>query len=239
MAFTVLICFILYMAIVSKQERIFAWVMLAYFLGYLIYLYGDRLTDELPFRISTIMILDRVLLIIPILLIMYVTKKFSKTIIYYWKKPNWQAKISFPFIHKGFHSLSIRLFLTLAISISIICFMPFILQSMLPITLSFFTYLFLFALINGILEEILWRGLLLTSMVDLVGEKVAIVFSSLAFGLSHLAFGYSLLTCLGFALGGIFYAGIVIRSGSIIPAIIWHFVFNILMVASGLIPYFE
>ena len=238
-AFTVLNCFIVYLAIISKQKRTFAWVMLAYIFGYLLYLYGDRLTDELPFRVSIIMILNRSLLLIPIFLIVYVTKKFNVTINNYWRKPNWQARISFPFIYKGFCSFSIRIFLLLAISGTVISFTPLILKASFPFTISFFVFLILFSLISGILEEILWRGVLLTRMVELVGNNGAIVFSSLAFGLSHLAFGYSLLACLGFALSGAFYAGIVIRSGSMIPAIILHLVFNILLVTSGLIPYFE
>ncbi|WP_369126268.1 CPBP family glutamic-type intramembrane protease [Bacillus gaemokensis] len=36
-----------------------------------------------------------------------------------------------------------------------------------------------------------------------------------------------------FFLAGIFYGGIVVKSNSIIPAIIWHVVLNILMVFSG------
>lgn len=236
-AFTVLIGFILYLALSSNQKRLFSWTIFAFLLGHLFYLYGDRLVDELPFRVSTRMVLNRGLLLIPILFIIYVTKKFKAPINYYWVKTDWKAKIYFPFIWRGFHSLSIKQFLLAAISINLIVFFPFILKANLSFQFSFLSFLILFSLINGLLEEILWRGILLTRMVELAGEKMAIVFSGIAFGLSHLAFGFSYLTCLGFSIGGIFYAGIVIRSGSIIPAIIWHFAFNLLMILSGLIPY--
>ncbi|MBY0120516.1 hypothetical protein [Bacillus sp. S/N-304-OC-R1] len=53
----------------------------------------------------------------------------------------------------------------------------------------------------------------------------------------YMALGYSLEACFCFAVGGIFYAGITIRSGSIIPAVIWHFILNDLMILSGIISY--
>jgi len=43
--------------------------------------------------------------------------------------------------------------------------------------------------------------------------------------------------CLGFAAGGVFYAGITVRSRSLFPAMIWHFFYNGLMIVSGIIPY--
>lgn len=236
-AFTILILFILYLAFTSKQNRVFSWVMLAYFVGYLFTLYGDRLVDELPFRISTRMIINRALLLIPIVFIIYVTRKFKGNISQYRGKTDWNARIYFPLIFRGFHSLSIKYFLVVVIGINLLVFTPFMLKANVTFDISFYSYLLLFSFINSVFEEILWRGILLTGMVDLTGEKAAILFSGVAFGLSHLAFGYSLLTCLGFSIGGIFYAGLVIRSGSIIPAIIWHFIFNILMILSGIIPY--
>lgn len=237
-AFTVLICFILYMAIFTTKNRLFSWVMLAYLVGNLLFLYGDRFIDELPFHTSTLMILSRGLLLIPIGFIMYITRKFNGEVMNYRFKSDWNAKIYFPFVWSGFHSLSIKAFLLVAVSINLVVFSPFIFKANISLNLSFLNFLILFSLINAVLEEILWRGILLTRMVELAGEKAAVLFSGIAFGLSHLAFGYSWLICLGFAFGGFFYAAIVVRSGSIIPAIIWHVVFNILMILSGVIPYY-
>ena len=236
-AFTILVVFILYLALTSIQERVFSWVMLAYFFGYLFSLYGDRLLEELALSISTIMILNRALMLIPILFTIYVIKKFKGNMIQFKGKTNWDAQIYFPFISRGFHSLSVKYFLVVVILVNLIVFSPFLVKMNFSLELSFFSYLFLFSFINSVLEETLWRGILLTRMVELAGEKAAVLFSGLAFGMSHLAFGYSILTCLGFSIGGFFYAGLVIRSGTIIPAIIWHFIFNILMILSGIIPY--
>lgn len=236
-ALSLTIGFIVYMVAASKQKRIFVWVMLAYLLSYLFYLYGDRLIDELPLHVNTIIILNRFLLLLPILFMTYVVKKFNAEINSYWKKPVWKAKISFPFVWTGFHTISIKVFLPIAISINILCLLPLILNTKLNTGFSFYVFLILFSFINGILEELLWRGILLTRLVDLAGEKAAAVFSGIAFGFSHLALGYSWSACLGFAIGGFFYAGITLKSRSIMPAIIWHFVFNILMILSGIIPF--
>ncbi|WP_170289772.1 CPBP family intramembrane glutamic endopeptidase [Cytobacillus depressus] len=236
--FTVLLAMIIFMSIASIQTRVFVWAMIAYSLGYLVLLYGDRLIDKLPLNISSLMILNRGLLLIPIFFMAYVIKKFNRNWSHYVKKPNWQAKISFPFIWKGFHTVSIKLFLLIAFFINFVVFIPFIsISNMNLMDPSFLLFIIFFSIVNGILEEILWRGIVLTRFVDLAGEKAAVLFSGIGFGLSHLAFGYSWFVCLGFAIGGIFYAGVTIRSGSLLPAIIWHFFFNILMILSGIIPY--
>lgn len=238
LAFILIFCFILLLMIKGVQNRLFIWTTAAYLLGYILFLYGDRLTEELPFSLSTLIIIKRLLLLIPILFIFYVSKKFGLKANDYWHKPNWKENIAFPFIWNGFHTISIRLFLIIALTINIIAFMPLILRANITLGLSFLSFLILFSAINGILEEILWRGLLLTGMKNLAGEKAAVLFSGLAFGLSHLALGYSLPVCLGMAIGGVFYAGITIRSGSLLPAIIWHFIYNCLMIASAAIPFF-
>ncbi|WP_142385111.1 CPBP family intramembrane glutamic endopeptidase [Cytobacillus massiliigabonensis] len=236
-AFALLLACILYLAIFAKQKRVFLWVLTAYIIGYLFFLFGDRLIDSLPYHVNILMVLSRCLMLFPILFMFYVAKKFSEKPIFYWECPNWQAKISFPFIWNGFHSISIKGFLLIAISVNIAIFMPFIVKANPSFSLPFLLFLFSFSIINGILEEILWRGIILTSMVNLAGEKAALLFSGLAFGLSHLILGYTIPICLSFAIGGIFYAGITIRSGSIFPAVIWHIVFNWLMILSGLIPF--
>ncbi|MBU8878589.1 CPBP family intramembrane metalloprotease [Bacillus sp. FJAT-29790] len=236
-AFAMVIGFIIYMAIVSNQKRVFVWVNIAYLIGYLFFLYGDRIIDDLSYPVNTLMILSRCLLLIPIFFMVYVIRKFSENINDYWNRPNWQAQIGFPFVWGGFHFVSVKVFLLVAIFVNLVSFIPFISFAKLSLAPPFLFFVFLFSIVNGFLEELLWRGILLTRMVDLAGEKPALFFSSIAFGLSHLAFGYSWAVCLGFAVGGFFYAGITIRSGSILPAIIWHIVFNIFMILSGLIPY--
>ncbi|RSK52860.1 CPBP family intramembrane glutamic endopeptidase [Bacillus canaveralius] len=64
----------------------------------------------------------------------------------------------------------------------------------------------------------------------MVGEKWAVLFNGAAFGFSHLAYGFSFISCLGIAIGGLFLAGLTIRSASLLPAAIWHVCLNLLMI---------
>lgn len=93
----------------------------------------------------------------------------------------------------------------------------------------------LFSIVNGMLEECIWRGILLHYFSNQFGEKWAVILTSIGFGLQHYSLGFSWLICIAFILAGVFYGGIVVKSNSIIPAIIWHVALNILMVCSGLI----
>ncbi|WNS77382.1 CPBP family intramembrane glutamic endopeptidase [Bacillus sp. DTU_2020_1000418_1_SI_GHA_SEK_038] len=238
LSFALLLAMIIYMTIAGIHNRVFLWVMAAYTFGYIFLLYGDRLIEEFTLGRSSIIIINRTLLLFPLLFMVYVIRKFKKNCFLYGLRPNWMASITFPFIWSGFHTVTVRTFLIIAIGINLASFIPFI--SFAKINFgdpNFFLFIILFSVLNGTLEEILWRGIVLTRLVDLAGEKAAVIFSGLGFGLSHLAFGYSWWLCLLYALGGIFYAGITIRSGSILPAIIWHMVFNILMILSGIITY--
>ncbi|CAI8772298.1 CPBP family intramembrane metalloprotease [Bacillus sp. IT-79MI2] len=93
----------------------------------------------------------------------------------------------------------------------------------------------LFSIINGVLEECIWRGILLHQFTNQFDEKWAILLTSIGFGLQHYSLGFSWSVSTAFIIAGIFYGGIVVKSNSIIPAIIWHIILNILMVFSGLI----
>ncbi|MCS0674172.1 CPBP family intramembrane metalloprotease [Cytobacillus firmus] len=105
------------------------------------------------------------------------------------------------------------------------------------LTRDFIIFLIGFSIINGMMEELLWRGIILSRMSELSGEKTAVLFSGLAFGFSHIMLGYSFISCLLFAFGGVFYAAITVKSRSIFPAVIWHIAMNLFMILSGFIPF--
>lgn len=236
-AFLIAFALILYLVCTSQQDRVFAWCIPAYLIGSLLLMYGDRLMDEVPIQPFILTILNRFLLIIPILLLFYVSKKFNITANQYWQKPDWNARIYFPFIWRGFHSLSAKQFLLAALLLNFLFMSPNIFSVKIPFQINFFVFLIGFSLVNGIFEELLWRGILLSRMTDLAGERASVIFSGISFGFSHLMLGYSFAACLLFALGGIFYGALTVKTGSILPAVIWHFALNTLMILSGIIPY--
>jgi membrane protease YdiL (CAAX protease family) len=76
-------------------------------------------------------------------------------------------------------------------------------------------------LVGPILEEILFRGLVLQSLRPW-GDKLAIIVSGVLFGLMHM----NLLQGIPVAVLGIFFAYVTVKSGSIIPTVILHILYN-------------
>lgn len=99
----------------------------------------------------------------------------------------------------------------------------------------------LFSLANSLLEEIIFRGLLLSRLTEAVGERWSLLLTSLAFGFYHYTFPlgdgvYGPVGSLGFALLGGLLGGLTLRSGGLAAAWAIHAVANVWMVLSGLLP---
>ncbi|GAV13379.1 abortive infection protein [Paenibacillus sp. NAIST15-1] len=91
-----------------------------------------------------------------------------------------------------------------------------------------------FSFIN-VLEEIIWRGVLLSRFSEQLGDKWAVIVTSAGFGLQHYSLGFPWGVCIAFALGGLYLGGITIKSNSLIPVVVWHTWMNVLMIFSGLL----
>jgi len=85
--------------------------------------------------------------------------------------------------------------------------------------------LFIFALSPAICEEVLFRGILLSSLRKYLPGWMAVVFVGFLFGLFHV----HLFRIIPTALLGILFTYIVFRTGSIWPAMLAHFVNNTLV----------
>jgi membrane protease YdiL (CAAX protease family) len=92
----------------------------------------------------------------------------------------------------------------------------------------------LFAFAYTMLEEVVFRGVLLRLLLNKHPVRLAIIYSALAFGLAHLPAalaGRSLVLTLGqvvwAAVFGLFYAYLVIKTDSLIPAMIIHWLINV------------
>nr|WP_286170853.1 CPBP family intramembrane glutamic endopeptidase [Bacillus sp. NTK071] len=91
----------------------------------------------------------------------------------------------------------------------------------------------LFAIVNATLEEVIWRGIMLSSLKRNVSTFYAVLITSIGFGLLHISIGISLIISLLFSFGGLFYAIVVIKTKSIYPSIVFHIVINLGMVFNG------
>jgi len=87
---------------------------------------------------------------------------------------------------------------------------------------------FSIAILAPIAEELMFRGYLLKSIKKLHGDVVAVVASSILFGLAHFPDPYTI----GIAtIGGMLYGYVKIRTGSLWPSIISHLIWNTIALA--------
>lgn len=206
----------------------------AFLIGFILYRATALLLTQLLDGDEARILLNRFLLLFIILCLM-INSRYFKHRFHYLHKPNWHATIYFPFIWSGFHSLQIKYFLIMAMLINSVVFIPFIIKHDFNTLKGLLLFAIGFSIINAILEEIIWRGYLLSQLKDSVDDYFALIITSIGFGLQHISIGIPLIPSILFSFGGIFFAGIVMRSNSIIPSIIWHFLINLGMVFSGFI----
>jgi uncharacterized protein len=146
------------------------------------------------------------------------------------RKPNWSNPIDLPF-----HSMNTYYFWLIGIIVNIAIYTLFIVQKDIGFITQLLLFCILFSVINAVLEEVIWRGILLSGLLRHTSAFYAIAVTSIGFGLLHLAIGISFGLSLLFSLAGVVYGVITWKTGSIYPAILFHFVVNVGMVLSGFI----
>ena len=230
-----LVCFLFVASMFNTKNRTLL-IQVAFFLvGFLAYKYlGTVLKEQAESREIRI-IIDRCLLSLVVLSMFISSRILNKTPIEYLHKPKWNSPIFFPYIVKGFHSMKTSGFLTIAIFSNIVFFVVFIYLKGIDITLSLLLFGVAFSIVNGILEEIIWRGILLRRFMESTGELQGMIVSSVGFGLQHISIGIPIVPSLLLSIGGVFFAVIVLRTDSLYPSMIWHIVINMGMVFSGMI----
>ncbi|MBZ5201974.1 CPBP family intramembrane metalloprotease [Planomicrobium chinense] len=203
--------------------------------GFSLYLY--TLAHWIPQIQSTEMhvFLSRISLIFVLLPLWLLSFFLRRPLLNYWRKPAWEETMVFPFIWSGFHRVSIAYFLAIALAVNLAVFIPFIYMNDGAVFAEIWLLAIIFSVTNALLEELIWRGVLLSRFAEGRGEKWAVALTSVGFGLQHFSLGFSWPVCLAFSVGGLFFGGITVRSRSILPAMAWHLVLNLLMVLSGLV----
>ncbi|MGG2087002.1 CPBP family intramembrane glutamic endopeptidase [Priestia aryabhattai] len=112
-------------------------------------------------------------------------------------------------------------------------FVPLLFVEDISYTKSFVIYGIVFSVINAILEELLWRGIMLSHLKSNLSTFYAVFITSIGFGLLHISIGIPVIMSLLFSFGGLFYAFVVLKTKSIYPAIVFHFIINLGMVFNG------
>ncbi|KOR88829.1 CPBP family intramembrane glutamic endopeptidase [Paenibacillus solani] len=214
-----------------RETSILALLMI---IGYILYhLFGDLIRNGLADHEAWGIILSRLSLILFVM-------PFAITMILMREKPlylakgTWVTTIHFPWIFKGPLKDPIWRFMLIFLIITCALFSFFIDWGQ-PGLLVLVGYALSFALINSVLEELLWRGFILSHFVSRFGVIQGLIIAGTTFGLYHYHLGFSWPVCLLFSIFGIMMGGVAIRSQGLVPVMAMHFVMNILFVLSGMI----
>jgi membrane protease YdiL (CAAX protease family) len=149
----------------------------------------------------------------------------------YFRIGNIKENIKFPLVWWGFNEYVWRFIVIFCILCSIVIGIIYFNVNK-P---QYIIYGLLFSFLNSFLEEILWRGFILTRLMDWIDEKKALIITSFAFGFYHLSLGFSIWACLAFTIGGFYMGGCAIKSKGLLSSIIMHIFVNIIFVFYGII----
>ncbi len=217
--------FLLYF--LNKDYRSSVSLFIFFLLGLLIFQIGSAHMYKLSISQETKVLINRSFLLF-ILTSTIISLKISKQKIFlYSHLPNWNNQIIMPF-----HQIKVARFLLFGLIGSCIILLPALFQETSYIK-SLFLFGILFALINATLEEVLWRGVMLSSLKRNVSTLYAVLITSVGFGLLHISIGIPVMLSILFSFGGLFYAIVVIKSKSIYPSIVFHMLINLGMVFNG------
>lgn len=214
-------------ALGSGENKSFVWITVLFSAGFSLYLFvSTEIVLSIEPREWELFLKRASLLFIALPLWLAMGQPFPG----FMRKVDWQAPFKLPF-----HQTTLKRFLWIAISINMLAFLPFIVQNGWPYVKSVWLLAIVFSIVNAALEEWIWRGLLLSRFSVLLGHRPALLVTSLGFGLQHYSLGFSWFICLAFAVGGLFYGLVTVQSRSLLPAVLWHFMINMLMVFAGLL----
>ncbi|AJY76935.1 CPBP family intramembrane glutamic endopeptidase [Paenibacillus beijingensis] len=164
----------------------------------------------------------------------FIMNKLNRTEINYLSVGSFRNTIYFPFIWKGLFKDPIWRFLIISSSIIIISF-SFVIDFNQPDLILLLMCAVMFSVVNSILEEILWRGYILSRIVSHFGEKYGLIITSVGFGFYHYSLGIPWLVCALFSIFGMIMGGVAIRAQGLLPTIMMHFLMNIMFVLIGII----
>lgn len=221
--FLILLILLIFVAFLSENNRVFVWTIISFSIGLFAFIYIGRIVLELPLSHQDLFILNRVLLVIPVLFMIYVISKFNHSVLPFSYRINWDGM---PSLKKVFQ-------ISILVLVLVLCYSLWDSRSFLVENLS---KALLFAFINSVLVESLWRGILFTRVQTLIGGKWAIIVTSLSCGIAYYLFGYSLNFCLIFFVIGLFLGAITWKTKSLTPAVLLNFLLTLNLIFMNVVP---
>jgi uncharacterized protein len=208
---------LLLVAFLREENRLFAWVMISFFGGSFVLFYIDKFIEGYPLMPYYRLILSQLLLLIPAISMVYVIRKFNKKVSFFFNMLELNESFANKKIFYIFLIMITGGFLLISFTISFKIYLPLI----------------LFVFIHVFLQEIIWRGILLTQLIKITNEKMAILISGIAFAQNTTIFGYSLGVFLFYLTLGFILAFLTTKYKSILPSIFAHILVLLFIFLNG------
>lgn len=221
---------LLIMLLTNKKRKFVISILLSFLIGFVVFMVTNNFIETINIPKDIKIILNRFLLVFIIIGIILNHLFFKKTISWYNNKPDWQNPIILPF-----HKVHTFWFWIIGIAVNGLIYLFFIIQKDIEYIQSLLLFCLIFSLINAVFEEVIWRGIMLSSLKEYTSTGFAIFVTSVGFGLLHLSIGFSIYLSLFISVAGVIYALITLKTNSIYPSIVFHVIINIGMVLSGFI----
>lgn len=228
-SFYTILCLFLIVPFFKEKHRLFIWSLLAFSIAEFLTLYFIRFVDFLDYSLAMKVLLSQLLYSLHLFFIVIILFSFKQ------KPPisfHFQRGLQIAFLHKKISVLSFILFIVLSLLFG---FSSFIVKGISSLSFSFLLYSLLFALIYAIIQEGLWRGLLLPIFTNTIGNIPSILAIGISSGLLTTSLGLIDITIPLFCLWGILLTYITISTKNIIYSIILQFTLSLLLSLSGII----
>ncbi|MEH7072667.1 CPBP family intramembrane glutamic endopeptidase [Neobacillus drentensis] len=216
--FVFLIALLLFIGFLNETNRLFAWIIIGFFLANIVLVYIDNFIEGFHFSPFSLVLVTQILWVIPILMIIYVIKQFK-------------YEVNLRFTGK----FSLKRYFLIFVLFTSLAFIGTGLFQQEEIHWRPFLLILAFSTINAILEEVLWRGILLPKLIRVTNTPAGLIVTSFAFGINTTMFGYSLIICIVYFCIGLFLGLLTVKSKSIFPSIVVHAILTTLLLLVGFI----
>ncbi|MFI8684550.1 lysostaphin resistance A-like protein [Rossellomorea sp. NPDC077527] len=212
----------------TQKNRSVVPLFFFFLLGFLLFQFANGWVNGWDVSKETKILLNRAFLLI-ILLTAALSQWISHEKVWlYTVFPHWKKRVSMPS-----HTISLPFFLLIGLAGSCTIFIPLLWSGEISEMRSLFLFAVGFTILNATLEELIWRGVILSSLIRNTSVVYAVAVTSIGFGLLHLSIGIPLFLSLLFSFGGVFYSFVVLKTESVYPSIAFHMVMNMGMVLNG------
>jgi uncharacterized protein len=225
---SIVLIFVTFVYMKKPKVRFFTSIIMVFLVSFILFQLTNNVIGKLDISKEIRILLNRSLLLLIVAGLLISHRINKKDVVIYHQKPIWKASINLPF-----HTINVFYFWLIGIVSTVLVFIPFTIHQGTEEIQSLFLFAVFFSVINATCEELIWRGILLSTLEKYLSIRYAMIVTSIGFGLIHLAVGMPMMVSLLFSFAGLYYALLVLKSKSLYPAIIHHFFINMGMVLSG------